>query len=117
MKPNGNVPGSPFDFDAIPVWIFPSLWDETKIVRFRGLWFVLLYTMSVLIYSALFMTVIGLIFSRPTSLVLWFSQYIGLPTGVIYGFATWMDFIRQRKKLLLENAPPNSDVRSQANQK
>lgn len=112
LKPSGNAPGSPFDFDVIPIWICPGLWDETKEIHLRGFLFVVLYTLSVVVFFAICMVVIVLLFSRPIGLVLWFSQFIALPLGVIYGLATWWDFTR-RKKLLLENAAKKTDVPSQ----
>lgn len=113
MKPPLDVSGVPYNINAIPIWIFPALWDESKRVRLRGLWFILLYTLSFNVFLALFMFVGAIIFSRSIGLMLWFSLVISLPIGSIIGLASWWDFTQRRKKLLLENAPQNSDVKSQ----
>ena len=112
MKPDTNPPGTFFNFDAIPMWLYPDVWDETKRVRLRGLWFVLLYALSLLVFFALFMFFGAIIFSRPIRSMLWFSLIIGVPGGAILGLSAWWDFTQRRKKLLLKNAPQNSDVKS-----
>ena len=99
MKPNSNYPGSIFNFDAIPVWIQPDLWDETKTLRFRGLWFVLLYALSMATFSALIFVPIGIYFAYSGSndpkvtLVLWLVTTVVL--GSLLGLATWWDFARK----------------------
>jgi len=99
MKPDINPPGTFFNFDAIPMWIYPDVWDETKKVRFRGLWFVSLYALSFLVFFAMFMFLGGVIFSRSIGLMLWFALIIGVPGGAIIGVGAWWDFTRRRKKL------------------
>jgi len=109
MKPTPDVTGVPFNFDAIPVWIFPDLWDETKKVRLRGLYFVLLYTISVLVFLAIFMLFGAIIFSRSIGLMLWFALIISLPIGGIVGLGSWWDFTQRRKKLTLEAERKNQN--------
>lgn len=102
MKPEPNVTGIPYNFDLLAIWIYPNLWDETKRVRLRGLWFVLLYALSYLVFFSLFMFFGAILFSRPIGAMLYFSLIISLPLGGIVGLANWWDFIRRRRKLLAE---------------
>lgn len=104
MKPDPDVSGVPYNFDTLPMWLLPSLWDETKQIRLRGLWFVLLYTLSTLVFGALFIFPLALIFSRPIVVMAWGWIFLCVPFGIINGLASWWDFTRRRKKLLLENA-------------
>jgi hypothetical protein len=60
MKPDSNVPGIPFNFHAIPLWLKPDLWDETKKMRCRGLLFVVLYTLSAAAFVAIIFVPIGI---------------------------------------------------------
>lgn len=98
MKPNGNAPGSPFNFDALAMWVYPDVWDETKNVKWRGLWFVGLYTLSVLIFFGLFLALITLFFSKPLSIMILVWLILGVPSGIVYGLATWWDYLRALKK-------------------
>jgi hypothetical protein len=90
MKPDPDVTGVPFNFDAIPMKLFPGLWDETKKVRMRGLWFILLYTFSTQIFFSIFMFF---------GVMLLFSLIIGIPIGIVIGLDSWWDFTRKCKKL------------------
>lgn len=101
MKPDPDVSGVPFNSHAIPLWLYHDLWDETKRVRLRGLWFVLLYTLSLLVFFGLVSLLLSLIFSRPILLMLWFSLFISLSIGGIIGLANWWDFTQRRKKLII----------------
>lgn len=113
MKPPRDVSGMPYDFNAIPMWLYPDVWDETKQVRLRGLWFVLLYSISFLAFFSVFMLIGALIFSRPIWSMLWFALIISVPIGGISGLASWWDFTRLHKKLLLEEAQKKSEAQSQ----
>ena len=113
MKPDPDVSGVPYNSHAIPMWLYPDLWDEKKRVRFRGLWFVVLYTLSVLVFMGVVAILLGLFFSRPIGLMLWFVLIISAPIGGIIGLANWWDFTRRCKKLLLENDSKKSDAQSQ----
>lgn len=113
MKPNGNAPGSPFNFDVIPAWLFPSLWDETKEIRLRGLWFVVLYTLSLLIFFGVIALLLAVVFSKPVAVMARVWLFLGIPGGIIYGLATWWDFIRLCKKNILEEARKKSEAQSQ----
>jgi uncharacterized integral membrane protein len=99
MKPDPDVTGVPFNFDAIPMKLFPGLWDETKKVRMRGLWFILLYTFSTQIFFSIFMFFGAILFSRSLGVMLLFSLIIGIPIGIVIGLASWWDFTRKCKKL------------------
>lgn len=99
MKPDPDVSGVPFNSHAIPLWLYPDLWDETKRVRFRWLWFMLLYILSLLVFFGLASILLSLIFSRSIGLMLWFALIISLPIGGIIGLVNWWDFTRRRKKL------------------
>lgn len=111
MKPDADVTGMPFNFDAIPMWLYPDVWDETKQVRLRGLWFVLLYALSYLVFFSTLMIIGALIFSRPIWSMLWFSL-ISVSAGSLMGLASWWDFTRRRKKLLLEEAQKKLEEQS-----
>lgn len=112
MKPDANVTGMPFNFDAIPLWLYPDVWDETKHVQLRGLWFVLLYSISFMVFFSAFMFVGALIFSRSIWSMLWFALIISVPGGFIVGVASWWDFTYRRKKLLFEEAQKKSEAQS-----
>lgn len=99
MKPDPNVSGIPYNFDTLPIWLFPSLWDETKKVGLRGLWFVILYTLSTLIVGALVFFPLAIIFSKPIISMAWSWILICSPSGFILGLSAWWDFTRKRKVL------------------
>jgi len=102
MKPDPNVSGVPYNFDTLPIWLFPSLWEESKTVRLRGLWFVLLYTLSSLVFGALFIFPLAIIFGRPIITTTWVWLFLCIPCGVVLGLISWWDFARKRKKLQIE---------------
>ncbi len=85
MKPEPNVTGVPYNLDLLPIWIYPDLWNETKIVRLRGLWFVFLYTLSTLVFFSLFMFFGAILFTRSIETMLYFALIISLPIGSIIG--------------------------------
>lgn len=102
MEPPKDVSGVPYDFNKLPMWLYPDVWDETKHVRLRGLWFVLLYTLSGILFFGLVAFVLALISPKPLALMLWFSLIFSVPIGSIMGLAAWWDFTRRHKKLLAE---------------
>ncbi|MFA5826738.1 MAG: hypothetical protein WC825_12320 [Gallionellaceae bacterium] len=102
MKPDPDVSGVPYNFDALPIWLFPSLWDETKTVRLRGLWFVLLYTLSFLVFGALLMFPLAIILSRPINAATGVWIVLCIPSGVVIGLFSWRDFAKKHKKLQAE---------------
>lgn len=108
MKPDMNPPGAFFNFDAFPFWVYPDLWDETKKVRFRGLWFVILYTLSFSIFSGLILFPGSLIFTnKPLWTTTWVWLYLFTPWGFFLGLAAWWDFTKRSKKLLEEKTEPH----------
>ena len=113
MKPPLDVSGVPFNFNAIPMWLYPDVWDETKQMRLRGLWFVLLYSLSALIFTCVVAISLALIFSKPMKVMAVVGLFFGGLGGIVIGLSAWWDFTRRRKKLLIENAPKNSDLPSQ----
>lgn len=104
MKPGPDVSGMPYNFDKLPLWLFPSLWDETKQVRLRGLWFMLLYALSLEVFLGMFAFFGAIIFSRPISSMLWFTLIFSILGGSIIGLFNWLDFTRRRQKLLAEKS-------------
>lgn len=112
MKPPRDVTGMPYDFNAIPMWIYPDVWDETKQIRLRGLWFVVLDTISFLIFIAIFIFPGALIFDKSLIAAAWVWIFIGIPFGLISGLASWWDFTRLHKKMLLEEARKKLEVQS-----
>ena len=112
MKPAPDVSGVPFNINAIPMSIYPDVWDETQKIRLRGLWFVLLYLLSFLVFGALFLFPLALIFGKPMLMTTWVWLFLCVPFGVIIGLAAWWDFTRKSKKLLAEknSAAPSEPV-------
>jgi hypothetical protein len=108
MKPSPNPPGIPFNFDAIPLWLKPDLWDEAKKVRCRGLLFVVLYTLSAAAFGAILFVPAGIYKGKDmmgTTALVWLA--LSLPGGLVLGFASWWDFVRGCRKIAAEaaNAP------------
>jgi lysylphosphatidylglycerol synthetase-like protein (DUF2156 family) len=100
MKPDSNVPGVPYNFDAIPVLLKPDLWDETKNIRFRGLLFVLLYTLLAAAFVAILAVPVGFYKGRDAAGVtalIWLV--LSLCLGIPYALAVWWDFIRASCRL------------------
>lgn len=102
MKPDMNPPGAFFNFDAFPLWVYPDMFNETKKVRFRGLWLVILYTLSFFIFSGLIFFPGALIFNKPLWTTTWVWFIFSAPLGFIFGLAAWWDFSKRSKKLLEE---------------
>jgi hypothetical protein len=103
MKPSPDVSGVPFNFDTIPLWLYPDIWDETKQVRCRGLWFVVLYMLSVMVFFAIVGIAASLIFAvRTIPAMLMFAFFAGGLGGVLFGLSEWRDFVVRRRELLKE---------------
>lgn len=105
MKPDSTPPGSPFNFDAIPLWLKPDLWDETKAVRCRGLFFILLYTLSVAAFGTILAVPVGIYKGADmagTTALLWLT--LSLCFGIPLGLAVWWDFVRGCRKIAAEAA-------------
>jgi hypothetical protein len=104
MKPDNSFP--PFYPDAIPLYIEPDLWDETKPLRFRSLKFVVLYTLSTVInFLMVFVPVAFVSASRNSSAVdgilgtaIWWLL-LSTPIGIWIGLGAWGDFARTCQKL------------------
>lgn len=104
MKPNNIIP--PFNFDAIPLYFEPSLWDETKPLRYRGFKFVVLYTLSIGVHSLLIFAIGVLIrsfrdFKPIEGLGIWWLL-VSVLAGILMGLLGWWDFTRTCKKLATE---------------
>jgi hypothetical protein len=105
MKPDSTPPGVPFNVDAISVWLKPDLWDETKVVRCRGLLFIVLYSLSMTAFGAILAIPIGIykgINATGTTTLVWLS--LSLPVGVLVGLAAWWDFVRRSRMIAVESA-------------
>ena len=104
MKPNSTPPGVPFNFDTIPLWVRPDLWDEATNVKYRGLWFVCLYTMSLGTFAAMIFFPLGLFFAKPVivTTVVWLT--LSIVTGIPFGLAVWWDFTRESRKIAAQEA-------------
>jgi hypothetical protein len=98
MKPDSNAQGSPFNFDAIPIWLYPDVWDEHKSVKLRGFWFLFLYTLSSLTFNGFIFLPIAL-FSGNWHKVFLIWLMFGVVGGVIVGLAVWWDFTKRARKL------------------
>jgi hypothetical protein len=103
MKPTPDVSGTPFNFDAIPMWLYPDVWDEAQQVRLRGLWFVLLYVLSTLFFTEVIALILALVFSKSIVVMAVWGVGFGILGGVLIGLSAWFDFVHRRKKLLVEN--------------
>jgi len=105
MKPDSNLPGVPFNFDTVPLWLKPDLWDETKTVRCRGLLFILLYILSAAAFGGIIAVPVGIYMGvdtmGTTALV---CLAVSLPGGVLLGLGTWWDFTRASRRLAVEAA-------------
>ncbi|WP_143694801.1 hypothetical protein [Variovorax sp. JS1663] len=99
MKPNANPPGTPFSFDRVAIWLFPDLWNEKKEIRYRGLWFVMCYTLSMLIFFAIVIIPGALIFSITLPVAFLIVGVAGALFGMIAGFCAWWDFCRRRRAI------------------
>jgi hypothetical protein len=105
MKPDSSSPGVPFNFDAIPLWLKPDLWDETKVVRCRGLFFILLYTLSALVFVGIIAIPVGIYKGKDaagTTALIWLA--LSLPGGVLLGLAACWDFNRGCRRIAAEAA-------------
>ena len=105
MKPDSNSPGVPFNFDAIPLWLKPNLWDETKMVRCRGMLFIALYTLSFSAFMAILAIPVGIykgVNETATTVLVWIA--VSFPGGVMLGLAAWWDFTRARRRIVAETA-------------
>jgi hypothetical protein len=103
MKPDSTPPGVPFNIDAIPIWLKPDLWDETKVVRCRGLLFIVLYSLSTTAFGAILAIPIGIykgINAIGTTTLVWLS--LSLSVGVLVGLAAWWDFARRSRLIAVE---------------
>ncbi len=96
MKPTVNYSG--INFDAIPMWIYPDVWDENKPVKFRGLCFILLYTLSFSVFANLLFLPVGLYHGKLNAAI-WIAATFGAITGVLGGVAAWYDFSKCVSKL------------------
>jgi hypothetical protein len=98
MKPDTDHSGAPFDFNALPTWLYPDVWNENKSVKLRGLWFILLYTISTLLFTALVFVPIALYLEA------WFTPFViwlilGFGWGPLIGLGVWWDFTKRARKL------------------
>lgn len=112
MKPDTNYPGSVFNFDAIPYWVKPELWDREKSVHCRGLQFVLLYILSTALFVTFFAIPIGIylgIEHVQVTVGIWLA--LTLISGTLIGLGVWWDFIRECRKLALQEET-NAQARS-----
>ncbi len=94
MKIETDHSGVPYNFDVIPNWILPEMYDKKKAMPFRGLWFVLLYALSTTIFGGLLFIPLALFSGKwAVPLVLW--SIFGFGGGALIGFAKWWDFSRK----------------------
>jgi hypothetical protein len=100
MTPDCKVP--PFNLDALPLWLHPDIFDETKDVANRGGWFVLLYTLSMLLNSFFIFGPMALYMAfgggngMVVALAIWVSASV--PAGILIGLAVWWDYRRAARK-------------------
>ncbi|WP_143684645.1 hypothetical protein [Variovorax sp. KK3] len=103
-KPEINVPGVPYDFDAIPRWIEPNLWNLTSPVRYRRTKIAVLYALScigmgttVCLPIYLFLG-IGNGFASGRALGIWFLWLVGVAIAPAYGLTVLWDFAKANRE-------------------
>lgn len=87
-----------FSFNAIPIWLKPDLWNQEKLVPWRGFWFVLLYLISTLVFFGVLIFVSILLVGYSEKVLIFFIS-IGCVSGVLVGLASWWDFVKAFRKL------------------
>lgn len=97
---------APFNFEAIPHWLEPELWDETKCVQHRGLKFIGLYTLSAAINSLIVFVPIFIYVGADgfKGVSVWWVipmwwLLLSTPWGILIGLLSWWDFTRACRKL------------------
>jgi hypothetical protein len=94
VKPNNSFP--PFDFDAVPMWLEPRLWNENIDLKLRWLRFLVLYTISTLVNMLLVFGPVAVFLGTKDLLItscLWLIT--SLPGGLILGLCAWRDFSKR----------------------
>jgi len=112
MKPDNNFP--PFNIDAIPLWLEPSLWDEEISLHHRGLKFITLYAVSTVINALMGFIPIACVsaYRSPNAIdgvlsaVFWWLV-LSTPVGLLMGFVGWWDFRRACRKLARQKHEPH----------
>ena len=105
MKPNTTPPGAFFNFDAIPLWLYPDLWDENKVVSHRGIWLVSLYTISFLAVFALVFGLIALFIGSQSFLtIFWIWLAVSTPCGLLSGIGALGDFSKRSREIKEANS-------------
>lgn len=105
MKPDNSVPGYPFDFDAIPRWIEPDLFDFNASISWQKTKIISLYALSCAIGGAwgLFLgyLLIGLIHEFTKEWAFAFFVLWAIASAVLaplFGFAAFWDFTKAKRK-------------------
>jgi hypothetical protein len=99
MIPNNRVP--PFNLDAIPLWLYPKVFDTAMKVSNRGIWFVFLYLLSMLLNTLIFFGPLALykgwgnIHGAMATIWVWLA--VSIPFGILLGLAVWWDFYKSQK--------------------
>ena len=98
-----NKGGEPFNFNRIPLWLYPDLFEEHKNVIYRGWWFVFLYLISTLLNMLLIFGPISIFMffgggdGAAVALYVWLA--IGTPFGICLGLLMWREFNLQSRNL------------------
>lgn len=105
MKADSNIPGYPFNFDAIPRWIEPNLLEFDARISRQKLKIISLYALSCVVGigwgAILGGLVIGMFneFSTKSALVfLVFWATLSAILGPLFGLAVLWDFTKAKKK-------------------
>jgi len=98
MKPDIDLPWTPFSFDGVATWLCPNLWDETKHVPFRGALFVLSYSASTIFFFSVVMVPVGLLVSVPLMTTLAIALIPGTWFGIAMGLLSGWHFRRKVHK-------------------
>lgn len=110
MKPDNNIPGYPFDFDAIPRWVEPKLFAFDESVSWRRSKIIGLYALSCVVGSgcgfAVGVLVIGLIHEFSMKLAFTYFVIWVLSNSIIaplYGSVVLWDFTKAKRRHEMES--------------
>ncbi|WP_143042553.1 hypothetical protein [Variovorax sp. YR752] len=105
MKPDINIPGYPFDFNAIPLWIEPNLFKFDLLIPWRRTKIAIFYALSAavgngLVFLLLFVLV-GIVHSFEGKAALALFVIWAISSGVLApltGLAVLWDFTKAKRK-------------------
>ncbi|WP_143684644.1 hypothetical protein [Variovorax sp. KK3] len=103
-KPELNIPGVPYNFDAIPLWIEPALWDIATAVRFRRTKIAAFYCLSGIAATTVVCLPMYLWlgisngFSSTRALGIWLPWAMSIAFTPVYGLGVLWDFVKAKRE-------------------